>query len=63
MKPEQSRIAIERLDEARYAVCVDGVVRYVGSREECERRVVILAPKSDRPAQDKALARLRHLKR
>jgi len=62
MKTEQSRVAIERLDEARYAVYVDGIVRYVGSREECDRRVAILAPKRDRPAQDKALARLRHLK-
>lgn len=62
MKTEQSRVAMERLDEARYAVYVDGVVRYVGSQEECERRVAILAPKSDRRSQDKALARLRHLK-
>jgi len=62
MKTQESCVAIQRLDEARYAVCVDGVVRYVGSREECERRVAILDAKSDRPAQDEALARLRHLK-
>jgi hypothetical protein len=62
MKTQESRVAIQQLDEMRYAVCVDGVVRYVGSREECERRVAILAPKSDRMAQDKSLARLRHLK-
>jgi hypothetical protein len=58
MKTQERHVAIQRLDEARYAVCVDGVVRYVGSRDECERQVAILVPKSDRSAQDKALARL-----
>jgi len=41
------------------AACVfDGVARFVGSLEECERRAAILLPKSDRAAQDKALARV-----
>ena len=51
-------IVIQRLNEGRYALAVDGVVRYVGSQAECERRVAILVPKSDRAAQDKALGRL-----
>ena len=43
----------------RFALAVDGVVRYCGSREECERRYAILtAPASDRPAQDRAVADL-----
>ena len=58
MKTHKGDIVIQRLDERRYAVAVDGVVRYVGSQAECERRVAILLPKSDRAAQDQALARL-----
>ena len=54
----RDNVAILRLDERRYAVSVDGVVRYVGTEEECQRRVKTLAPKSDRDAQDEALARL-----
>ena len=53
-----SEIAVQRLDEKRYALTVHGIVRYVGTREECERRVAILAPKNDRATQDEALARL-----
>jgi hypothetical protein len=56
-------VVVRRLDEARYAVAVDGVVRYVGTEEECKRRVAILAPKSERAAQDQALARLGRLMR
>ena len=58
MKAQKPGIEIQRLDEHRYAVAVDGVVRYVGTLEECERRAAILAPKSDRAAQDRALGRL-----
>ena len=58
MKTHKGDIVIQRLDEGRYAVAVDGVIRYVGSQTECERRVAILAPKSDRAAQDEALGRL-----
>jgi hypothetical protein len=58
MKTHKGDILIQRLDETRYAVAVDGVVRYVGSQAECERRCAILAPKSGRDAQDRALVRL-----
>jgi hypothetical protein len=58
MKTHKGDVVIQRLDERRYALAVDGVVRYVGTQEECERRVAILAPKNDRAAQDRALARL-----
>jgi hypothetical protein len=51
-------IAIQRLDERRYALAVDGVVRYVGTEEECQRRVAMLSPKNERTDQDKALGRL-----
>jgi hypothetical protein len=50
--PEKGHVAIQRLDEGRYALKVDGLVRYVGTEEECERRVAILLPKNDRAAQD-----------
>ena len=63
MTTHKGDIVIQRLDEGRFAVAVDGVVRYVGSQEECERRVVILAPKNDRAAQDEALARSGRLMR
>jgi hypothetical protein len=58
MKTHKGDVVIQRLDERRYALAVDGFVRYVGTQEECERRVGILAPKNDRAAQDQALARL-----
>jgi hypothetical protein len=58
MNTHKGSVVIRRLNEARYAVSVDGIVRYVGSQEECERRVAILAPKNDRAAQDQALGRL-----
>ena len=50
-------LEIQRLDEKRYALTLDGLVRYVGTKEECERRAVLLSQKSDRTTQDKALAR------
>gem|GEM_PF-3054493 len=58
MKTAKDNIVIVRLDDRRYAVAVDGVARYVGTEEECQRRVALLAPKNDRAAQDEALARL-----
>ena len=58
MKTLNHEIAVRRLDEWRFAVAVDDVVRYVGSREECERRAAILLPKDDRAAQEHALGRL-----
>jgi hypothetical protein len=58
MKTLDRNIVIRRLDERRYALDVNGIVRFVGSEEECQRRLAVLAPKKDRPDQDKALARL-----
>jgi hypothetical protein len=58
MKTHKGGVVIGRLDEGRCAVLIDGIVRYVGTQEECERRVAILAPKNDRAAQDEALGRL-----
>jgi len=55
MKIRHNDVLIQRLDERRFAVIVDGVVRYVGSEAECGRRAAILTPKGDRAAQDKAL--------
>ena len=57
MKTRKGAIVIERLDEWRYAVTVDGIVRYVGTQEECQQRVAVLGQKEDRADQDKALAR------
>ena len=42
MNTHKGDILVRRLDEWRFAVAVDGVVRYVGSRVECERRAAIL---------------------
>ena len=58
MKTHRGIIVIQRLDERRYALAVDGVVRYVGTEEECERRLAVLFPKNERADQDKALGRL-----
>ena len=52
-----NRLGIQRLDDKRYALTFDGLVRYVGTREECERRAVLLSQKNDRATQDNALAR------
>jgi hypothetical protein len=57
MKPHKDTVAIWRLDEHRFAVGVDNVVRYVGSQEECQRRAAILTRKPDREMQDRSLLR------
>ena len=57
MKTRKGAIVIERLDQRRYAVTVDGIVRFVGTQEECQQRVAVLGQKEDRSDQDKALAR------
>jgi len=57
MKTQKFEIVIQRLDKTRFAVAVDGLVRYVGSQAECERRAAILLPKNDRAMQDQALLR------
>ena len=57
MKQRKQGIAVWRLDENRYAMSVDQIIRYVGSQEECHRLAEILLPKNTRDAQDHALAR------
>jgi len=57
------KLEIRRLDEKRYALTLDGLVRYIGTQEECERRAEILSLKTDRAIQDKALVRSVHLSR
>jgi len=54
---------IQQLDQMRFAVTVDGIVRYVGSQLECDRRAAIFVPKNDRAAQDQALLRWAYLSR
>ena len=63
MKTQNSDIVIQRLDETRFAVAVDGLVRYVGSQAECQRRAAILLPRNDRATQDQALLRWVNLSR
>ena len=54
MKTRKGAIVIERLDERRYAVTVDGVVRFVGTQEECQQRAAMLTQKKDRADQNNA---------
>jgi len=58
MKARKAGVEILWLDENRYAVAIDGIVRYVGTLEEYERRAAIFTPRNDRAAQDRALGRL-----
>jgi len=58
MKSRKELVAVLRLDDIRFAISVDQVIRYVGSQEECERRAAILLPKDSRQMQDQALARV-----
>ena len=58
MKTYKREIVVQRLDERRHALTVDGVVRYVGTEEECQRRFAMLVPKNDRVRQNDALGRL-----
>ena len=57
MKTGKADVVIQPLDEGRFAFAVDGLVRYVGSQVECERRAAILVTKNDRAMQDQALLR------
>ncbi len=59
MRDTTTSVEIWDLDENgnRSAVAVDGRVRYVGSREECQRRATILTNRADREYQDWMLAR------
>ncbi len=56
MRTSKERIAIWQLDDSRFALGLDQIVRYVGSLEDCERRAALLMPKDDRDRQDRALA-------
>jgi hypothetical protein len=59
MRTQRPReVVIQRLDEWRYALAVDGIVRYVGTEEECQRRLSMLVANNDRAEQDDALGRL-----
>jgi hypothetical protein len=58
MKARKAGVEILWLDENRYAVAIDGIVRFVGTLEECERRAAILTPRNERAAQNRALGRL-----
>ena len=58
MKTRKEGVAVRRLDDGRYAISLDQIVRYVGSQEECQRRAEMLLPKNTRGAQDRALARV-----
>ena len=55
MKQRKEGVAVWRLDDNRYAIGIDQVIRYVGSQEECQRRAEILLPKNTRAVQDRAL--------
>ena len=59
MKTRKTGIEIWDLDGSgfRCAVAVDGVIRYVGEREQCVRRAEILVSKQDREYQDRMLVR------
>jgi hypothetical protein len=64
MRTQRPReVVIQRLDEWRYALAVDGIVRYVGTEEECQRRLSMLVANNDRAEQDEALGRLRRILR
>lgn len=59
MKARETIIEIRLLDAdgMRCALLVNGLIRYVGSRDECQRRAEILARRSSRESQDQMLAR------
>ena len=60
MKSRETGIEIWDLDAngVRCALAVKGLVRYVGSREECIRRAEILARREDRERQNLMLGRV-----
>lgn len=59
MKTAKTGIEIWDLDGngVRCAIVVNGLVRYVGSRDDCQRRAEILAFRGNRERQDLMLAR------
>lgn len=56
-KPRGAEMVALDEDGYRWAVMLDGVVRFVGSREACRERLAILAPVDDRERQDGMLGR------
>ena len=51
-------VDVQQIGENRYAVLVSGIVRYVGSLEECRRRALIFTPEdSEGEARHHALRR------
>lgn len=58
MKTNKAGVEIWNLGEGgRCALAVDGLIRYVGARDECARRAQILMPANDRGMQDQMLVR------
>jgi hypothetical protein len=59
MKTNKTGVEIWEIDggDGRCALALDGVVRYVGARDECMRRAKILVVASDRRVQDVMLGR------
>jgi hypothetical protein len=59
MKAQKAGVEVWNLDGngIRCAVALNGIVRYVGSAEQCKRRAEILTPNPDRERQDKMLVR------
>ncbi len=45
MKARKAAVEIQWFDENRYAVAIDGIVCFVGTLEECERRAANLDAK------------------
>jgi hypothetical protein len=62
MKARKTGVEIQRLHETRFAVVVDGLVRYVGTLEECQRRAAILTPEDTRAHPGPSAAELRPIR-
>jgi hypothetical protein len=58
MKTYKREVVVQRLDERRYALAVDGVVRYVGTEEEYQRRLAMVVPKNNGGRQNDGWGRL-----
>ena len=50
-----ARDQIRAASDKRFALSLDGLMRYVGTRNLRERRAAILSRKNDRATEDKAL--------
>lgn len=58
-KPTVTGPELKQVDTHRFAVLVNGYVRFAGSLEACQKRMTILTAPQDRVAQDHALGRMR----